>query len=72
MYPKTYLPQTLSQEAIEESILPKGENKLLRKNSYNIGDRRNSINTHTQRHTHRRRHTHRAQEIFRMISCLRQ
>lgn len=58
MYPKTYLPQTLSQEAIEESILPKGENKLLRKNSFNIGDRRNSINTHTQRDTHTDADTH--------------
>ena len=47
MYPKTYLSRTLSHEAIEESILPKGENKLLSKNSYNTGDRKNSIKTHT-------------------------
>lgn len=62
MYPKTYLSRTLSHEAIEESILPKGENKLLSKNSYNTGDRKNSIKTHT----------HTAQEIFRMVSCFRQ
>ena len=67
MYPKTYLPQTLSQEAIEESILPKGENKLLRKNSYNTGDRRNSINTHTHTHTHRHTHTHTHTELRRSL-----
>lgn len=55
MYPKTYLPRTLSHEAIEESILPKGENKLLSKNSYNTGDRKNSINTLTHTHTELRK-----------------